>query len=158
MEKGLMTRSAERDLPVWDPFRDAGAFPTLSGIIDELFAPSRAPAAVLPRSWMPRVDIQETEKEYVLTAALPGVRKEDVRLDVRDGVLSIAGERKTEKEEKGRTWLRKETTYGSFERSFVLPEGTHPEDVKASHKDGVLTVRMPKPAGSQPKGVRINVE
>lgn len=143
MEKGLMTREVEQGL---------------TSLIDELFAPMRPPAAVLPKGWLPRVDVQETEKEYVLSAALPGVRKEDVRVDVRDGVLTIIGERRSEKEEKGKTWLRKETSYGAFERSFVLPDGTHPEEVRAGHKDGVLTISMPKPAETKHKGVRIAVE
>lgn len=158
MEKVLMTRETERDPASWDPFRGGGTFPSLTGLIDELFAPMRLPAAVLPKGWMPRVDVQETEREYVLSAALPGVRKEDVRIDVRDGILTIVGERKSEKEEKGKTWLRRETSYGSFERSFILPDGTHPEDVKAAHKDGVLTISMPKAVETKSKGVRVNVE
>lgn len=158
MDKGPMTKESERGLASWDPFRDGLTFPSLTGLIEELFAPTRSPAAVLPAGWMPRVDVQESEKEYVLSAALPGVRKEDVRIDVRDGILTIIGERKSDKEEKGKTWLRRETSYGAFERRFTLPEGTHPEDVKASHKDGVLTISMPKPAGAKARGVRINVE
>lgn len=158
MEKEMMTSEADRKLVNFDPLRDWGGFPTLSGLFDELFAPLRLPAAALPKNWMPRVDIQETDKEYILSVALPGVRKEDVKLDVRDGMLSITGERRSEKEEKGKTWLRKESSYGSFRRSFMLPDGTHPEDVKAAHKDGVLTISMPKPVEVKAKGVRINVE
>ena len=155
MEKGLMRRESEEEA-VWDPFRDLGTLPAIGSLLDELLTPMRLPST--PKAWLPRVDVQETEKEYVLTAALPGVRKEDVKLDVRDGVLTIAGERRAEKEEKGKAWLRRETTYGSFSRSFTLPEGTHPEDIKASHKDGVLTVSMPKPAEPKSKSVRIGVD
>ena len=150
-DKGLMTR----ETGTFEPIREFSMLPALGGIFDELFAPVRA---ALPTAWMPRVDIHETEKEYVLNLALPGVKKEDVTVDVRDGVLSIAGERRAVKEEKEKSWLRKETSYGSFRRAFILPDDTHPEQLKAAYKDGVLTVLIPRPAHAEAKGIRIRVE
>jgi HSP20 family protein len=155
--KALMSRETEKDLEMWDPLREFRARP-FGGLFEDLFAPMKTVMPAMPKAWMPRVDVQETEKEYVLSMSLPGVRKEDVKLDVKGDLLTISGERKAEKEEKGKTWLRRESSYGSFLRSFILPEGLHPEDVKASHKDGVLTVTMRKPAEAAPKGVRIAVE
>jgi HSP20 family protein len=111
-----------------------------------------------PKAWIPRADVRETDKEYILDIALPGVKKEDVKVEVKDDVLTVTGEKKSEKEEKGKGWLRRESSYGSFQRSFVLPEGLHPEDVKASNKDGVLTLTMRKPAESKSRGVSIKVD
>lgn len=140
----------ERTMDAWDPLR---------GLFDDFLMPMRMPAMpALPRAWAPRIDIQETDKEYLLTAALPGVRKEDVKVEVKDDVLTISGERKAEKEEKGKAWLRKETSYGFFLRSLVLPEGVHPEEVKATHKDGMLTVVIGKPSPAKSRGVSVKVD
>ena len=86
------------------------------------------------------------------------MKKEDVKVEVKDDILTITGEKKSEKEEKGKTWLRRESSYGSFQRSFSLPEGLHTEDVKAACKDGVLTLTMRKPAEVKPRGVSIKVD
>jgi HSP20 family protein len=140
----------ERTIDAWDPLR---------GMFDDFLMPMRMPAIPpLPKAWAPRIDISETDKEYLLTAALPGVRKEDVKVEVKDDVLTISGERKAEKEEKGKTWLRKETSYGFFQRSLVLPEGVHPEEVKATHKDGLLTVAIGKPSPAKSRGVSVKVD
>ncbi len=81
-----------------------------------------------------------------------------MKVEVKDDILTITGEKKSEKEEKGKTWLRRESSYGSFQRSFSLPEGLHTEDVKAACKDGVLTLTMRKPAEVKPRGVSIKVD
>jgi len=156
-ERGLMTKEVEKDIGAWKPLRDFRALP-LADIFGEFFGPINEVHTTQPKIWMPRVDVQESEKEYKLTVALPGVRREDVRIDVQGDVLNIIGERQCDKEEKGKNWLRRETSYGVFQRSFILPNGLHPEDVRAAHKDGVLTVTMRKPAEFKPKGVRINVD
>lgn len=154
-EKELMERTREPEL--WDPFRGLGL--PVSGFFEDFMLPTRMPAMPpLPKAWTPRMDIQETDSHYVLTLALPGVRKEDVRIEVKDDVLSISGERKQEKEEKSKGWLRKETAYGYFQRSLVLPEGTHPEEIKAAHKDGILTVTVAKPAQAKKRGVNVKVD
>lgn len=151
-EKEMMERT--RESPVWDPF--PGMTTPLSGLLEDFFMPMRMPP--MPKTWAPRLDIQETDKEYVLTAALPGVRKEDVKVEVKDDVLTISGERRMEKEEKGKAWLRKETSYGYFQRSLVLPDGVHPEEVKALQKDGLLTVTIAKPAHAKSRGVNVKVD
>ena len=137
----------------WDPLRE---FTTMTDILGDMFAPARMLAA--PREWMPSVDVRETEKDYIITASLPGVKKDDVKVSLENGVLTISGERKTEKEEKDKTWLRRETTYGSFMRSFVVPSGIHPEEVKAAQKDGILTVTLAKPAQPKGRGISVKVE
>lgn len=142
---------------VMDPLREFRLLP-FGGLLEDVFAPLRTNMPAFPTAWMPRTDIRETEKEYILDISLPGVRKEDVKVEVKDNVLTVTGEKKSEKEEKGKTWLRRESSYGCFLRSFELPEGLHTEDVKASCKDGVLTLTMRKPAEVKARGVSIKVD
>ena len=94
--------------------------------------------------WMPRVDIVENEKEFLVKAELPEMKREDVKVTVEDGVLTITGERKLEKEEAGKKYHRVESEYGSFLRSFALPTAVLAEKVAADFKDGVLKVHLPK--------------
>ena len=94
--------------------------------------------------WAPTADISETDKEYVIRADLPAVRKEDVQVTLDDGMITIKGERKQTKEEKGERYHRVERLYGSFERTFSLPDNVNAEAVRCESKDGVLTVHIPK--------------
>ncbi len=100
-------------------------------------------AALVLTEWAPRVDVVENEKEFLLKAELPEVKKEEVKVTVENGVLSITGERKLEKEEKGKKYHRVERAYGRFERSFTLPEGTEPGKITSEFKEGVLMVHLP---------------
>ena len=107
--------------------------------------------------WTPSVDISEDDKEFVLKAELPEVKKDDVKVTVDDGTLTIRGERKAEKEEKGKKFHRIERSYGSFERSFTLPQSTDAGKISSDFKDGVLTVHLPKNPNSKSKAVEIQV-
>ena len=107
--------------------------------------------------WTPLVDVTEDEKEYVIKTELPEVKKEDVKVTVEDGTLRITGERKLEKEEEGKRYHRIERAYGSFERSFMLPEGTQPDKLTADYKDGVLKVHLPKSVEVKPKPLEVKV-
>jgi HSP20 family protein len=107
--------------------------------------------------WMPTVDISETESEYLIKAELPEVRKEDVKVMVENGVLTLQGERRQEKEEKGRRFHRVERSYGSFVRSFTLPESVDEGGVKAEYKDGVLALHLPKSEKVKPKAIDVKV-
>ena len=113
--------------------------------------------ALTVAQWSPLVDITEDEKEYLIKAELPEMKKEDVRLTVENDVLAISGERKFEKEEKGKTYHRIERAYGSFVRSFSLPEDADGSKVSADYKDGVLQVHLPKSEKSRPKAIEIKV-
>ncbi|WHZ16312.1 MAG: Heat shock protein Hsp20 [Nitrospira sp.] len=113
--------------------------------------------ALTVAEWSPLVDIVENEQEYLIKAELPEVKKEDVRLTVEDEVLTISGERKFEKEEKGRKHHRIERAYGSFVRSFSLPEDADGSKVTADYKDGVLHVHLPKSEKAKPKSIEIKV-
>lgn len=161
MEKKALSPSVEpRELATWDPFREMRALTGMSELFDDLFAGLTRPVAfpTMPRAWTPRTDIQETDKEYVLTVALPGLRKEDVKIAVENGVLTLSGEKKTDKEEKGKDWVRREITQGAFSRSFVLPAGVHPEEIKATCKDGLLTVSIHKPEQQKSRGVHVKID
>jgi HSP20 family protein len=94
--------------------------------------------------WSPSADISETEKEYLIRAELPAVRKEDVKVTVDQGIITIEGERKQQKEEKNEKFHRVESFYGTFSRSFSLPENTDVNAIRCESKDGVLTVHIPK--------------
>lgn len=94
--------------------------------------------------WTPSVDISETEKEYLLRAELPAVKKEDVHITVDEGMLTISGERKQRKEEKGEKFHRIESFHGAFSRSFSLPDNADTDNIRAESKDGIVTVHVPK--------------
>jgi HSP20 family protein len=113
--------------------------------------------AMTVAEWSPLVDITEDDKEYLIKADLPEVKKDDVKLTVQDDVMSISGERKYEKEEKGKKYHRIERAYGSFMRSFTLPEDADGSKVSADYKDGVLKVHLPKSEKAKPKSIEVKV-
>ena len=100
--------------------------------------------AISVTEWSPLVDITEDDKEYVVKAEIPEMKKEDIKINVHDDVLTVSGERKYEKEEKGKKFHRVERAYGSFMRSFTLPEDADGSKVSAEYKDGMLKVHLPK--------------
>ena len=108
--------------------------------------------------WAPSVDISEDDKEWLVKADLPEVKKEDVKVTVGDGVLTVTGERKFEKEEKDKKYHRLERSYGSFFRSFALPDGADGARVNAEFKDGVLKVHLPKSEEAKAKAKAIIVK
>jgi HSP20 family protein len=107
--------------------------------------------------WAPLVDIIEDDKGYLIKAELPEMRKDDVKVTVENGVLTISGERKLEKEEKGRRYHRVERAYGSFARSFTLPDDADAEKVGAEFRDGVLKVHVAKSESAKPKQIEVKV-
>ena len=107
---------------------------------------------------MPAVDIAESEKAYEITAELPGMDEKNIEVKVTDGSLTIKGEKQEEKEEKEKDYYLQERRYGSFERSFELPESVDPDKIEASFKKGVLTVTLPKKAEAQKPAKKIEVK
>ena len=126
---------------------------------------SRAPASPPGRQeqlttvaeWTPLVDISEDPKEYLIKAELPEVKKEDVKITLEDGMLTITGDRKFEKEENGRKYHRVERAYGSFVRTFSLPDDASPGKVNAEFKDGVLKVHLAKDEKARPQQIEVPV-
>lgn len=107
--------------------------------------------------WAPAVDIIEDDKEYLIKVELPEVEKNDVKVTVESGTLSISGERRAEKEEKNRRFHRVERSYGRFERSFAIPDDAESDKVKAEFKDGVLRVHLAKSESARPKQIEVKV-
>ena len=142
----------------WNPFRELEDIQTrLNRVFGE--APVRQPEGngLFFADWAPPVDIQETEKEYLIKAELPEMKKEDVKVDLLDGVLTIEGERTQEKEEKGKKFHKVERSYGKFVRQFALPTEVDATKVQAEYKDGVLNVHLPKTAAAKPKSIEVKV-
>lgn len=108
--------------------------------------------------WTPSVDIGENDKEYVVKAELPEVKKEDIKVNVDDGTLCISGERNVEKEEKGTKYHRVERAFGRFERTFALPEDTESDKITSEYKDGILRVHLPKNPNAKPSAHVVPVE
>jgi HSP20 family protein len=107
--------------------------------------------------WAPAMDIEETEHEYLMKADLPDVRKEDVKVGIQNGILSVEGERKQEKEDKNKTYHRVERVYGKFVRRMTVPTDVDEQKVGAEFKNGVLTVHLPKSAAAKPKTIDVKV-
>ena len=107
--------------------------------------------------WAPLVDISEDDKEYLIKAELPEVKKEDVKVTAEEGTLTITGERKFEKEEKGKKYHRVERAYGSFVRNFSLPDDASPGKVTAEFRDGVLSVHLAKTQKAKPAHIEVKV-
>lgn len=139
-------------LTKWDPFRE------LEDMFDRYTRPlGKLREQVTGADWAPRVDIAETDKAFTIKAELPEVKKEDVKVKVENGVLTLNGERKQEKEEKNKKFHRVERFYGSFLRSFTLPENIDENGIKAAFKDGMLVLEIPKTETVKPKSIDIAV-
>ena len=106
--------------------------------------------------WQPAVDIVETKDSFEVKAELPGMKKDDIKIEFEDGVLTLTGERKSEKEDKDKNFYRMERRYGKFQRCFALPKNVKVEEIKASYKDGVLTVNIPKAEEAKAKEIEIH--
>ena len=107
--------------------------------------------------WAPSVDVTEDDQGYLIKADAPGVKREDLKVVVQNGVLTVSGERQSEKEEKGKKFHKVERSYGSFSRSFSLPEEVEEDKLSAQFKDGVLSVHLPKTAKAKAKTREIKV-
>jgi len=145
----------------WDPFRE---LEEMSDRLNRMITrPGSAQSAgqakevMTVADWSPTVDISETEAEYAIKAELPEVKKEDVKVTVEDGVLTLQGERKQEKEEKGKKYHRVKRSYGRFVRSFTLPDSVDESKVKAEYADGVLHLHLPKSEKAKPKQIDVKI-
>ncbi len=143
----------------WDPFRE---LEEMSSRLNRIFGRPRGSAEadsemMAVANWMPSVDISETDDAYLIKGEIPGVKKEDVKVTIQNGMLTIQGERKQEKEEKNKKFHRVECSYGSFARSFRVPDDADESAVKAEFKDGMLNVSLPKSAKAKPKSINVAV-
>lgn len=144
----------------WNRMKDLEAFQQrLDGFLSSAspLGPERQQEPLAVVEWTPLVDISEDDKEYRIKAELPEVQKADVKVTAEAGTLTIMGERKFEPQDQGRKYHRVERAYGSFGRSFLLPDDANPGRVSAEFKDGVLTVHLVKDEKIKPKLVEVNV-
>jgi HSP20 family protein len=148
----------------WDPYRELDE---MGDRLNRVFAgfgrpglgrPSEASreALTIP-DWAPMVDITETVDEYLVKAEIPEVKREEVKVSVEDGILTLQGERRKEKEEKGKKFHRMERYYGSFLRTFTVPDNVDEAKVKAEFKEGLLFVHLPKSEKAKPKAIEVKV-
>ena len=140
--------------------RIGGVFEPFRQELDELFErffpePVESIGGEVMRAWAPRVDVEETDKEIVVRADLPGVDPKDVDISFSDGTLVIKGERKEKREEKGKNYQRTERFVGQFYREVPLPPGTDPEKITATSSKGVITVTIAKAPQAQAKKVAV---
>ena len=108
-------------------------------------------------TWVPPVDVAEVQDRIIVRAELPGMKREDIQIEFENGLLTIRGERKLEKDNAGLSYHRVERQYGNFIRTFTLPRTVDPERITASYKDGVLELDVPKKEEAKPKQIRIEV-
>ena len=143
----------------WDPFRELEDMSSrLNRVLGRPDLPGSAEeGSMTVADWTPLVDIAETSEEFVIRAELPMVEKKDIKVTAKDGVLSIQGERKHEAESKGKKYHRIERSYGTFLRSFTIPEGVDEAKLMAEYKDGVLSVHLPKSPTAKPRSVEVKV-
>jgi HSP20 family protein len=141
----------------WEPFRGLNTLQEqVNRLFEDGFARNRSGQAELA-SWAPAVDIFETENELVVKADLPDVQEKDIDVRVENNMLTIRGERKFSHEVHEDNYLRVERAYGSFSRSFSLPNTVNTEGIRADYRNGVLTVSMPKREETKPKQIKIGV-
>jgi HSP20 family protein len=144
----------------WDPF---GEMLRMQRDMDRIFtrmggAEGRGGETAATVAWMPKIDVKSKGDDIVVHAELPGIDPDEVEIEVTDGVLTISGERKVEEEREGEGWLIRESSYGSFERSMVLPEGVDPGSISAEYNDGILEVHVPKALeAAKPKTTKVSV-
>ena len=144
-------------LAKWNPFRELDTLQSRLGGLFGRGTLGTTGESIANAEWAPLVDVSEDEKEYLITAELPDMQREDVKVTAENGTLRICGERKFEEEKKGQRFHRIERAYGSFERCFSLPEGAKADSVTAEYKNGVLKVHVPKTEAQKPKPIEIAV-
>lgn len=149
----------------WNPFKESESWMTdlwrplqdMQSRLEHVLGKSFGKEALALADWTPLVDISEDDKEYLVKAELPEVKKEDIKVSLQDNTLSITGERKSEKEEKSKKFHRIERSFGRFERSFTLPDNADASKVTSEFADGVLKVHLPKTAAAKPKATEIPI-
>ena len=136
----------------WEPFRE---LQTLQSEMNRLFNTAFDPATTGTRGWLPPMDLFETADAFVLRADLPGMRQEDVKIEVEDNHLTLSGERARDPREGQDGFYRLERPYGAFTRTLTLPKGVDAEAITASFDNGVLEVAIPKPEQAKPRRIEI---
>ena len=141
----------------WNPWKELDDNVRTFDQFFNTFYPTRRQEEVDLNAWSPRVDIYEDKEGYTLTADLPGLSQEEVKVNVENNILSIHGERKLEKEETKEGYTRLERTYGAFHRSFTLPNTVDLEKINAKMEKGVLKIELPRKEETKPKQIEVAI-
>jgi HSP20 family protein len=144
------------ELVRWEPF---ASFGNLSSVFNDLFDGNfdRSWAQPSISKWHPAVDVLESKDSYVIRAELPGMKREEIKVEIKDGTLVLSGERKSEKPAEGVEYRHVERVAAKFWRSFSLPETAKRDGIEAAYKDGILEIRMPKVEKAKPRQIEISV-
>jgi HSP20 family protein len=146
------------EVVAWTPFESLNRVQSrINNLFDESFGRSWSNAAP-SRVWYPAVDILESKEAYLLRAELPGMNKEDFNLELKEGTLTLTGERKPTKPAEGVEYRTVERVNGKFVRSFTLPESVKHDGIQATYKDGILEIRVPKAEEAKPRQIQISVQ
>ena len=137
----------------WDPFREVAALQNEMGRFLNLFREGNG--AATPQSWAPPMDVWETDGEIVYALDLPGIPEDDISIDFEDGSLTVTAERKRKQEVSDDKLYRFERRFGTYSRTFGLPQGVTENDIKAEYHDGVLEVHVAKPERAKPRRIQI---
>ena len=142
----------------WNPGRDLMGFQgEMNRLFDDFFGGPRKAEDQERLRWTPRVNIEEVNDHFVITAELPGLGREDVKIEVKDRVLTLAGEKKVENEKKDRNVYLFERAYGNFCRTFTLPDNVDADKIGAEFKNGLLRIDIPKTEEAKPKEIEVKV-
>jgi len=139
----------------WDPFDE---LTTLRNRMDRLWSRMTTEDEPMLANWSPTSDVVETKDEILIKAELPGIEAKDVDIEIENGVLTLKGDRKAEKESEEKGYRRIERSYGSFLRSFTLPPNVEAEKIAANFANGVLEVHMPKKENAKPRSIKVDVK
>lgn len=146
----------------WSPRRDMfDMFEEFNRMVDQMIKTDRGMTedeTFAGTLWAPRVNIAETNDNYMVELELPGVKKDDVKITFKDHILTIEGEKKMTNELKEDDFIRKESIYGKFSRSFRLPEDVEVDKIDANYKDGILTITLPRVEEKKPKQIEVKVK
>lgn len=146
------------DLVRWEPFEGLSTIQSrINDLFEEAFGRPRFQQASSARVWYPAVDILESKDSYLIRAELPGMKKEDFHLELKDGTLTLSGERKLEEPANGVEYHRTERLAGKFSRSFYLPQTVKHDGIKATYRDGILEVLVPKAEEAKPRQITVSV-
>lgn len=143
----------------WNPVRDlTGIEEEMNNIFDNFFGLPRRRVDFGRYGWTPRVNVEENDERYEVTAEVPGMEKEDINIDIRDHTLTLKGEKKLEEEKKDKDFRLLERCYGEFTRTFKLPEDVDTAKIEAAYKNGILMIDIPKTEKAKPKEIKVKVK
>jgi HSP20 family protein len=146
------------DLVRWEPFEGLSRIQNrINDLFDDTFGRARSSSMATPGVWFPPVDILESRDSYLIRAELPGMKREDFNLEIHDGSLTLSGERKFDEVANGVEYHRVERASGKFSRSFYLPQTVKTDAIKATYRDGILEIHVPKADEAKPKQIAISV-